>query len=223
MEDFRIKYRPQNMSEIWGNDQIKKRWAGYLKEKSPPKSIILHGNYGAGKTTLARILGEDILRVRDNNFGLSYGFYELDSTKFDSESVRGFLSKIVGFVHGTVVLFFDEFQRMPLKAQEILLKPIEQDGELFCIFATTNMESVDGGIQSRSTKFIITNPPKIILVEKLTEIAGKEGIKIAEKALEFLIEESGYSPRECLGSLHSLLGFDGEIDRNYIHQFLKPD
>lgn len=222
MEDFRIKYRPRNMSEIWGNDQIKKRWSGCIKRKSPPKSIILHGNYGVGKTTLARIFGEDILRVRDNNFGLSHGFHELDSTKFDSESVRGFLSKIVGYVHGTVVLFFDEFQRMPLKAQEILLKPVEEDGELFCIFATTNMDSIDGGIQSRSTKFFVTNPPKVTLVEKLSQIAENEGIKIIKEALEFLIEESGYSPRECLGSLYSLQSFDGEIDRNYVYEFLKP-
>jgi len=223
MEDFRIKYRPQDMSEIWGNECLKKRWAGYLRRKSPPKSIILHGNYGVGKTTLARIIGGDILKLRDNNFGLSGGFHELDSTKLDSENLRGFLSKITGYVHGTTVLFFDEFQRMPPKAQEILLKPVEEDDDLFCVFATTDMNSIDGGIQSRSDKFIIQKPSMAILIEKLTEIAEKEDIEITKEALGFLIELADYSPRECLGNLYSFGGSDGIIDGKVVQQFLNPD
>ncbi len=222
MTDFRIKYRPSSLSEVWGNESVKSRWQRLLVAKAFPKAILLSGNFGVGKTSLAKIFGKDILSAMSEKAGLRDGFHEFDSTTYDSDKVRSLLKNMTTYVHGTVVLFFDEFQRMPSKAQEILLKPIEEADGIFFILATTNMESIDGGILSRSTKLVLSNPPKLVLVDKLAGIAELENIEISEEALEYLVESSNYSPRECLGNLQSLVGFVGHIEISTVLQILKP-
>ena len=217
MEDFRIKYRPRELSELWGNDDVKNRWERFRAAKTFPKAIVLYGNHGTGKTTLARIFAQDILSVLDNKVALCDGFHELDSTQYDSDSMRRVLNSVTSYRHGTVVFFFDEFQRMPLTAQEILLKPIEDTDEIFFIFAATDLGRLDTGILSRSTKFVLNNPPKLVLLEKLAEIAQWENIGISKEALEELLDSSKYSPRECLGNLQSLIGF-GRVENPAIIQ-----
>ena len=53
------KYRPQNLDTYVGNDFIKDKVRVYLETSDVPH-LLLHGQAGTGKTTLAKIITNNI-------------------------------------------------------------------------------------------------------------------------------------------------------------------
>ena len=77
MNDYRIKYRPQRIEDVCGNDYVKQLWKGYKNKDAFPRSIVLCGNYGTGKTTLARIFTQDILNYSKKSDDFFNKFIEI--------------------------------------------------------------------------------------------------------------------------------------------------
>ena len=57
---FARKYRPTSLNGYIGNGQVKETVQRYLKA-GRPQSILLTGNSGCGKTTMARLLVKEYL------------------------------------------------------------------------------------------------------------------------------------------------------------------
>ncbi len=53
------KYRPKNLDSYVGNENLKKKVSRYLKEGDVPH-LLLFGNAGTGKTTLAKLIVKNI-------------------------------------------------------------------------------------------------------------------------------------------------------------------
>lgn len=204
MNDLMLKYRPQNMSEVWGNEKIKTVWDGFVKRRSFPRAILLRGGFGSGKTTLGRIMGRDIVECLPKGLCSTDGLFEYDSVGVDIEMVRRVMD-IRNFHHGVIVRFFDEVHRMPEKSQEVLLKPIEESENIYFILATSNPEKVDGGIISRCVEFELENPSFELLTDELLKIAEFEGLKLSQQEVLEIIESSNGSPRKCLVNLQSFI------------------
>ena len=80
------KYRPQNLDTYVGNDFIKDKVKIYLETGDVPH-LLLHGQAGTGKTTLAKIIVSDIEFEGKTHFGynVQYGnkeFFLGDMIKF---------------------------------------------------------------------------------------------------------------------------------------------
>ena len=211
MEDFRIKYRPKTLDEVWGQDHVKMIWSGYLRKGYFPRSIILSSNYGMGKTTLAHIFAKDIIRC-DGEPIFCEDFVEYNSPTCDFVNVHKTIINLRQYVMKPRVLFFDEAHRMPDKAQDGFLTTIENTSSLTFIFATTDINKMDMGLRQRSDKYRLEPPSKEILTKELSRISKLENIRIGQDVLDHLIDFSGYSPRECLGNLQILSQWDGVID-----------
>lgn len=54
--DFTQAYRPCRVSEMVGNDEVKKIIERAFKEKNVPHNFLFHGLSGTGKTTITRII-----------------------------------------------------------------------------------------------------------------------------------------------------------------------
>lgn len=55
-----LKYRPQSLSEIQGNGDLVEGLTAALAKKDHPKSYLLHGPTGCGKTTIGRIIAKEV-------------------------------------------------------------------------------------------------------------------------------------------------------------------
>ena len=67
---FARKYRPTSLNGYVGNSEVKETVQRYLKNPSKPQTILLTGNSGCGKTTLARIIAKEYLcEDRDDETG----------------------------------------------------------------------------------------------------------------------------------------------------------
>jgi len=214
MEDFRMKYRPQTIDEIWGNEHIKKIWSGFVARNKFPRSIILHGNYGTGKTTMGRIMMRDIVIKKSppSWIPVFMDMNEIDATRYSYETLVRRADHYFSSLGHPSAMFIDEAHRFPERCQEVFLKPIESEYYPHFIFATPYLDKIDDGIQSRSTILCLKHPEKVILVEKLTEVVKEENINISSEAISLLIERAGYNPRKCLGYLNTLLAYNEKID-----------
>ncbi|HAZ10799.1 MAG TPA: hypothetical protein DCY56_06820 [Candidatus Omnitrophica bacterium] len=222
LRDFREKYRPKTLDEVWGNEHIKIIWNGYRKKGFFPHSIILSSNFGLGKTTLARIFAKDIIEC-EGELSQCIEYMEFNSPECDYATINKMLGKFRGFSCSVLmprVLFFDEAHRMPDKAQDGFLKPIEDINFLTFIFATSDLNRIDGGLLSRSDKYFLKPPPNDVLISKLSRISELERIKIEKNVFEFLIERSNFCPRDCLGNLEILSNYEGVIDLQIAKEFL---
>ena len=209
MEGLITRYRPKTLSGVWGNDSIKERWEGYVGRKDFPHSIILVGGFGQGKTTLAPIFCEDIMRfVVTNRKGIFVpNLYRRDPSDYDYRSMRDFIINIRYSMGSPFVMFLDEAQRMSEKRiQELFLRPIEEYSSLYCVFATTDIEAMNPALVRRSTIFVVEPPPLEILEVELSGIAQKEQIPISAEVLVYLIEQADRVPRDCLKYLELLYG-----------------
>ena len=104
-----MKYRPERIEDVWGNEHVKTIWEGFKRKGNYPHSIVLCGSYGQGKTTLARIFANDITgNNRPLSNGLFGNIYELDATKSSCDEIRRLLSRLTDYVREPVVVFIDE-------------------------------------------------------------------------------------------------------------------
>lgn len=92
--------RPQNLSEIVGQDRAVKALASRIS--SPyPQHILLYGPPGVGKTTAARMVLEEAKRLSYTAFGKDAPFVECDGTtlRWDNHDMT---NPLIGSVHDPI-------------------------------------------------------------------------------------------------------------------------
>ncbi len=229
MFDFTVDCRPKKFVDVWGNRLIKqcvKRWCignGF------PKSILLVGDSGIGKTTLARLIGkrivcegssrEDIESCAKCSHCISpeYAFTELDLPNETVDSVRAFIMyRMRHLFNNEAVAYCDEIQRWNIKNQEILLKPMEELENSHFVLSTMDINAVEKAIVSRSTILSVVRPTPDEILAGLMLIAEKYKIRIGEAALRKLIRLSNNTPRRCLSVFNIIYGCDEEITGDFL-------
>ena len=162
-------YRPQRFEDVAGQDLVKELLKSIVKNPdTAPKSIILQGEYGTGKTTCARILARalncpnskngDACGICDfckSNIEHTIFYQEYDSAMIGNVSDIKDLKDTFYFDKslGYKVLVLDEAQLMTPQAQSALLKTLEESNSgIFFILCTTHIDKILPTIKSRSLK-----------------------------------------------------------------------
>jgi DNA polymerase III delta prime subunit len=215
------KYRPDTLEGYVGNEHILEKVKIYIENEDVPH-LLLYGVAGTGKTTLAKIITNQIdcdvmyINASDEN--------SVDAVR---DKIRGFASSM-GFRKWKVVIL-DEADYLTPNAQAALRNLMETFSKSTRFILTCNyVEKVIDPIQSRCQTFAITPPSKSEVAKRLYDILNFESVDFRKEDLPILVN-SGYPDiRRVLNAaqrqvVNGVLKIDttSTVQANYIDNVVK--
>ena len=178
------KYRPTTLDTYIGNEHLKSKVSVYLESGDLPH-LLLYGKAGTGKTTLAKILV--------NNIDCDYLYINAsDENNVDTvrNKVKNFASTM-GFKDYKIIIL-DECDYITPNAQAALRNLMETFSKHCRFILTCNfVERIIDPIQSRCQSFQIIPPSKKEVAKHIHNILLQENVMSDMKDLKVLID-SGY-------------------------------
>ena len=163
------KYRPTSLDTYIGNEHLKSKVSVYLESGDLPH-LLLYGKAGTGKTTLAKLLV--------NNIECDYMYINAsDENSVDTvrTKVRGFASTM-GFKDYKIIIL-DECDYITPNAQAALRNLMETFSKHCRFILTCNfVERIIDPIQSRCQSFQVIPPSKKEVAIHMTNILKEEGV-----------------------------------------------
>ena len=163
------KYRPTTTDTYIGNEHLKSKVSVYLESGDLPH-LLLYGKAGTGKTTLAKLLV--------NNIECDYMYINAsDENSVDTvrNKVRGFASTM-GFKDYKIIIL-DECDYITPNAQAALRNLMETFSKHCRFILTCNfVERIIDPIQSRCQSFQVIPPSKKEVALHIHNILKEEGI-----------------------------------------------
>lgn len=241
MKSLAKKYRPKTFSDVVGNFHAKK----YLSNTKPmnriPQCILIHGKYGVGKTTLARIYAKyinckNIQEIDDFHEPcgscdnclefkkIDDGICPIDYIEINAADERNIddmrslkertLKNLIDLDYRVIVI--DEAQQLTTASQNVLLKPLEDSGaKNIFIFCTTNPEKIIPQIKSRCQSLVLRNISTSDIFNRLELIAKQENVSIDKESLNILSSISAGSLRNSIVSLEQcIVAGNGSVNKD---------
>lgn len=225
---YHRKYRPSRLDDYVGLDKVKETALKAINSASRPQTILLFGDSGCGKTTLARILAKEYnCSDRSEEKGacgtcpscismdeyITTGSTDMignvkevdigtDSGKNDLEGVFQDI-EIPPMGDEWKVYIFDEIQSASIGLQNRLLKITEEPPEhVVFMFCTTNPERILPTLKNRcQLKLRITKPNVQELSGLLAKVCNLEGVEYDRAGLEFICNRNEFCIRDSLQNL----------------------
>ena len=200
--------RPTTLDEVIGQSHLlaKGEILRQIVAKKEPVSLILWGPPGTGKTTLARIIANE----------LKAEFVELSAVTAGKKDVLLVVehAKQNWNLQLRTILFVDEIHRFN-KAQQDAFLPHVESGLITLIGATTENPSFEiiNPLLSRSRVLVLKPLSKQEIIDVLKRAAKKlkQTKNITPKALDYLAELSGGDARVALGNLELALSLGDKV------------
>ena len=206
------KYRPNTLENYIGNEHLKSKVENYLNSGDLPH-LLLYGKAGTGKTTLAKLLV--------NNIECDY-LYINASDENNVETVRtkvkGFASTI-GFKDLKVIIL-DECDYITPNAQAALRNLMETFSKHCRFILTCNyVERIIDPIQSRCQSFQIIPQSKQEEAKHLHKILVKENVIDKPEDIKILVETGYPDIRRIINSAQrNVVGNQLKLDTSSIIQ-----
>lgn len=203
------RMRPKTLDDVigqrhlLGQGEILRR----IVQTGEPVSLILWGPPGSGKTTLARIIANEI----------EADFVELSAVTAGKADVTKVVerAKINWNLKQRTVLFVDEIHRFN-KAQQDSFLPHVESGLITLIGATTENPSFEviTPLLSRSRVLVLEPLAKEDIIEILQRAVKEEDAeaRVDDDALDYIAELSGGDARVGLGNLELALSLSDHVD-----------
>jgi len=201
------KYRPDTLEGYVGNEHILEKVKIYIENEDVPH-LLLYGQAGTGKTTLAKIITNQIdcdvmyINASDEN--------NVDTVR---DKIRGFASSM-GFRKWKVIIL-DESDYLTPNAQAALRNLMETFSKTTRFILTCNyVEKIIDPIQSRCQTFGITPPSKKEVAMRLKDILDGEEVNYQMEDLAVLVN-SGYPDirRVLNAAQRQVIGGELKIDK----------
>ncbi len=201
------RMRPRSVEEVVGQEAV--LGPGHLLGKilrgqSPPRSCILWGPPGSGKTTIARMMADRSDFELASFSAVLSGVKELRSLIDEARTRREYEAR------GTI-LFVDEIHRFN-KAQQDAFLPHVESGAIVLLGATTENPSFEiiAPLLSRAAVVVLAALEATsiaLLLDRALEDEerglGKSGLRLEDGARSFLAEQSAGDARTALSALEA--------------------
>ncbi|MHB8397153.1 MAG: replication factor C small subunit [Thermoplasmataceae archaeon] len=222
------KYRPANLSEIFGQDDNVSRLKAFVKSRELPH-LIFSGPAGTGKTSAAMAVAielfgeswkENFLELNaSNNRGINVIRGHEDREKSDRQvSVKDYARIMPNNPLGFKIIFMDEADQLTPDAQAALRRTMEiYSSTTRFIFSVNYSSQIIPPIQSRCVvmRFRLVAPDD--MKKKLRYIAEKEKLTVDDEVLDVIAEESEGDLRKALNIFQSA-HFAGKITPKTIYE-----
>jgi DNA polymerase-3 subunit gamma/tau len=197
------KYRPTSIEEMLGNrdtlEILKEVLSG---NKEIPQAFLLHGPTGCGKTTLARIIANE-LGVKGSDFR------EVDSADFRGiDTVRDIRrqSNFVALESSCKVWLLDECHKLSNDAQNALLKGLEDPPKhVYYILATTDPQKLISTIKGRCSQYELKPLTDNTMFKLIRKVVRGEEENLDKDVYDQIIMDSQGLPRNALQILEQVL------------------
>lgn len=202
MKELYKRHRPKSLDRIVGQKEAVTTLQNLFNTKSVPHAILLSGNSGCGKTTLARIIAKNL------------GCHPTDTTEINCSDFRGI--DTIRDIRSTIgqnplcgpcrVWIIDEAHQMVSGAQDAFLKLLEDTPDhAYFILATTNPNKLLATVRNRCTSIKVTPLSTDEMEDLISYVCKKEKKKLDEEVKDRIIEVAEGSARFALVLLHSVI------------------
>ena len=205
-ENFGVKYRPNNLDEIFGHTTTIKDIKKHFAENSIPDVVLISGYPGTGKTTLLRIIAKAASCLDKDGKGnpcnkceicttidsgkMSYIFFEKNASDIQIDNAREIKEMVERKPFGKYnkrIFIIDEIQEFSKNKAALndLLKILEKTySNAHFLFATSDMTKVPITIKRRSLFYKLNSLSFQDITRYLEYICKSENVKIdnVEKA-----------------------------------------
>jgi DNA polymerase-3 subunit gamma/tau len=217
------KWRPQSFADIAGQGHITRTLQNAIRTQRIAHAYLFTGVRGVGKTTAARVVAKalncekgptptpcnECSHCQEITNGSS-----IDVLEIDGASNRGIdeIRQIIEHVRYQPaqcrfkIYIIDEVHQVTKDAFNALLKTLEEPPpSVKFILATTEPHRLPDTILSRCQRFDFRRIALREIVQRLDDIAKKEGLKITSGALVLLAREADGSMRDAQSLLEQVL------------------
>jgi DNA polymerase-3 subunit gamma/tau len=226
------KWRPQVFEEVVGQRPITQTLQNAISQNRVAHAFLFTGARGVGKTSTARILAKALNcesgprtdpcnqcnSCREITQGTS-----MDVIEIDGASNRGIdeireLRENVRYTPAKSrykIYIIDEVHMLTREAFNALLKTLEEPPpHIIFVFATTEPHKIPATILSRCQRYDFKRIPLKEIVDSLKRIVEEEKVKISEKGLFSIAQESEGSLRDAQSLLDQVISYGGKDIRD---------
>lgn len=198
---FTSKYEPKTLSNVLIDANNRNKITNFIKNKHIP-NLIITGEYGIGKTTIARCIARDTLP----NSSLFMEVDVLDEKNIlpITESIENFCRKKVNQNEFKMILF-DDVENMTVKLQQFVSSMMEKQSGVVFLFTSNNMNDIIDSIQSKCITLRLDKPNDKELFEYLVNICEAEKVVYTKQGINSIICISKFDIRNCLINLQLVI------------------
>ena len=219
------KFRPDDLSEVKGQEHIIKTLKNQLKMGRIGHAYLFTGTRGTGKTSVAKIMAKAVNCEHPTENGpcnecamcraikaqSSVNVVELDAASNNSvDNIREIIDTVqYSPAEGKYrVYIIDEVHMLSTGAFNALLKTLEEPPSyVIFILATTEVNKIPVTILSRCQRYDFHRISADVIMEQLTDLTDKEGVEAEKKALRYIAKCADGSMRDGLSLLDQCISF----------------
>lgn len=189
---FHTKYRPNSFDEVVGHKEIIDSIKGFFNKKEVPHAILLAGETGVGKTSIARIIAKELNgEITEINVANTTGIEfvrELDRT-----------SRVSPLIGSNKVFILDEVQQLSKEAQNCILKLLEDSPSYsYFILCTTDSQKLIKTVKDRCSTFLLKSLSDKDIKSLLIRVFHNENIKLNSDIFDLIVYKAEGCPRKAL-------------------------
>lgn len=205
MSKFALQHEPTDFSELLFADAATQKRLGQYASTLRTKSIILHGDYGTGKSTIAKLL----VKARDP---VNAGFWSHLNCGLDSINFKQALDgawRFSALLEVEPMCVLEEADLLSKRNQFELRAFMDLYGGMF-ILTTNHLHAIDKSLQSRCDVINIVAPPVSVYLPAAHRILNACGVPMDDIRLAKIL-------RNCGNWRHAMEALEDAVREHFVH------